>query len=370
MELPYSDMIDIKYLGRLFDNKSECYKLFWFEAIAKLVSKGKSSATYEELINEMIVSAWYMVAEYHLNLGPSDTLEALIHKVFKLSNGILKSSDGRENILAFLSDCQDNDVKAMKKTLTRNVPYRLQSPFLENVKGKEWDVSEKILADKINQEKRLIYYFTSICGMQSSISIQGRWMDYINSNQEILRGWIEYNKVVYLQRRNPSIPGISNKLYPSKERDLNYVKKYWKSIIMIHPVTEIYGGNRLTDKDTISIDHFIPWSYVTHDELWNLNPTTRSINSAKSNHLPTWDIYFKSLCKIEYFAYEMVWKYDSVHDAFEKCANSNLNESEVRRQLYQPNLEKMEFCNTLSNIMLPVYQAAEKMGFRDWKMIN
>lgn len=282
MELPYSDLIDIKYLARVFDNKSECYKLFWFEAIVNLVSKGRSGATYEDLINEMIASAWYMVVEYHLNLGPSDTLEALIHKTFKISNGTLKSSDTRENIIAFLSDCQDNDVKAMKRTLTRNVPYRLQSPFLENVRGKEWNVSEKLLADKINQEKRLIYYFTSICGMQSSISIQRQWMDYINSNQEILRGWIEYNKVIYLQRRNPSVPGIVNKLYPSKDRDLNFVKKYWKSILMIHPVTEIYGGNLLTDKDTISIDHFIPWSYVAHDELWNLNPTTRSINSDMS----------------------------------------------------------------------------------------
>lgn len=370
MELPYSDLIDIKYLARLFDNKSECYKLFWFEAIVNLVSKGRNSATYDELINEMIVSAWYLVSEYHLNLGPSDMLEAVIHKVFQLSSGTLKTSDTRENIIAFLSECQDNDVKIMKRTLTKNVPYRLQSPFLENIKGKTWDVSERLLAEKINQEKRLIYYFTNISGMQSSISIQKQWVDYIDSNYEILKGWIEYNKVTYLQRRNPSVPGIANKLYPSKDRDLNYVKKYWKSILMIHPITEIYGGNLLTGKDTISIDHFIPWSYVTHDELWNLHPTTRSINSAKSNCLPMWDIYFKSLCNIEYFAYEMVWKYDSVHNTFEKCLDNNINESEVRRQLYQPGLKKTEFCNTLCNIMLPVYQAAEKMGFRDWKIIN
>ncbi|MFA7673557.1 MAG: HNH endonuclease, partial [Clostridia bacterium] len=129
MDLPYSDLIEIKYLTRLFDNKSECYKLFWFEAIVDLVSKGRYSATYDELINEMIVSAWYMVSEYHLNLGPSDTLEALIHRLMQLNNGILKTSDSRENILAFISDCQDNYVRSMKRILTRNVPYRLQSPF-------------------------------------------------------------------------------------------------------------------------------------------------------------------------------------------------------------------------------------------------
>ncbi len=367
MELPYSDLIDIKYLARLFDNKSECYKLFWFEAIVALMSKGRSSVTYEELINEMIVSAWYMVTECHLNLGPSDKLEVVIHKIFQLSEGTLKTSDTREKILAFISGCQDFEVKTLKRDLTRNVPYRLQSPFLENVKGKDWDVSESLLAEKINQKERLIYYFTSISGMQSRISIQKEWVDYIELNCEILKGWIEYNKVIYLQGRNPSVPGIANKLYPSKERNLQYVIKYWKAILMIHPVVEIYGGNILTEKDIVSIDHFIPWSYVAHDELWNLHPTTRSINSAKSNNLPTWDVYFKSLCNIEYLAYDMVWKYDSVHDTFEKCLNHNINEDVVKRQLYQPDMKKPEFCKVLSDIMLPVYQAAEKMGFREWK---
>ncbi len=35
MQLPYSDGLDIAYFPRLFDNKSECYKLFWFQVIAR-----------------------------------------------------------------------------------------------------------------------------------------------------------------------------------------------------------------------------------------------------------------------------------------------------------------------------------------------
>jgi hypothetical protein len=175
---------------------------------------------------------------------------------------------------------------------------------------------------------------------------------------------------MYLQRRNPSVPGIANKLYPQQERDLSYVKKYWKAILMIQPITEIYKGNQITEKDIISIDHFVPWSYVTHDELWNLSPTTKSINSAKSNHLPKWASYFDSLCKIEYMAYEMVWKYDAVHKAFEKCLANNVNSTDVKQKLYRPNLERNEFYHNLQEIMLPVYQAAGKMGFRDWEMTS
>lgn len=60
-----------------------------------------------------------------------------------------------------------------------------------------------------------------------------------------------------------SVPGIADKLMPPQERKLEKVKKYWKLILTLEPVKEIYGGNILTEKD-ISIDHFVPWSYVAH----------------------------------------------------------------------------------------------------------
>ena len=70
MQLPYSANIEIQHLNRIFDNTSECYKLFWFQAILTKVVEGKDQIIYEELIDEMIAEVWYMVIEYHLNLGP------------------------------------------------------------------------------------------------------------------------------------------------------------------------------------------------------------------------------------------------------------------------------------------------------------
>ena len=75
MQIPYSDKIDTASLARLFDNKSESYKLFWFKAILHEVGLGKSEISFSTLIKRMIVDAWYMVSEYKLNLGPSDALE-------------------------------------------------------------------------------------------------------------------------------------------------------------------------------------------------------------------------------------------------------------------------------------------------------
>lgn len=211
MNLPYAQNLEIQYLSRLFDNTSECYKLFWFQAILTKILEGKETITYEELIDEMIADAWYMVTEYHLNLGPNDTLEKLVNYLQETTQ--MKSSEKKETILNFLKNCTDREVNTKKRTLTKNVPYRLQAPFMENIKGKEWNVSERALLAKINQERRLMYYFSELNGMNTTIRIQHDWSEYIHKNQEIVKGWIQFNMITYLQKRNPSVPGIVDKLY-------------------------------------------------------------------------------------------------------------------------------------------------------------
>ena len=33
------------------------------------------------------------------------------------------------------------------------------------------------------------------------------------------------------------------------------------------------------------IDHFVPWSYITNDEMWNLMPVDATIKSSKKDKL-------------------------------------------------------------------------------------
>lgn len=365
MQLPYSDKLNIELLGRLFDNTSECYKFFWFKAILEKVTEGKLELTYEELVDDMIASAWYMVTEYHLNLGPKDTLENLVDLI-KDKNPGMKSSEKKAAIIDYLKCTDDREILSKKRILTYNVPYRLQAPLITNLKGKAWNVGENELISVINREQRLMYYFTALNGLKTKIIIQEDWAEYIIRNQEIIRGWLEYNMILYLQKRNPSVPGIADKLYPPQERKLNSVKKYWKMIISIEPVREIYSEQLLTDKD-ISIDHFVPWSYVAHDEMWNLNPTTKSINSSKSNSLPDWDTYFQRLARQEYQSYRLMWEHDVIHKEFEKCAKEHINNPDIRYRIYREGLDMPSFTEELRTIVLPVYQSAQNCGFTGWK---
>ncbi len=210
-----------------------------------------------------------------------------------------------------------------------------------------------------------MYYFDAIgTGLQSTIQVVPEWADYLQRNQEILEGWIQYNLIIYLQRRNPSVPGISDKLYPPQERKLDKVKKYWRLISRLVPIHEIYENSLIGPKE-MSIDHFVPWSYVAHDEFWNLHPTTRSINSRKSNHLPEWEKYFPRFAEMEYRSYQMMWKYTEVHEAFDKCAEEHLNNPEIRQRLYRKGLSEEVFKNQLQEIVQPVFLSAKTCGFKE-----
>ena len=194
MQLPYSDELNIGYLSKLFENTSNCYKFFWFQAILEKVDSAKCRVTFDELINEMIADAWYMVTEYHLRLGPlgvTDNLEEVVKYIHK--NYGLISNTKRENIIKFLEDSEDKRIAKYKSDLTLNVPYRLQVPFYDeiNIKQSMWNGSKKNLTDEINRQKRLIYYFTLIAGLKTEIEIDSLWSDYLVRNKAILKGWAQ-----------------------------------------------------------------------------------------------------------------------------------------------------------------------------------
>ncbi len=369
MQLPYSDELNIGSLSRLFDNTTNCYKFFWFQAILRRVGSEHLVFTFDELMDEMIADAWYMVTEYHLRLGPlgiTDNLEEAVKYIHEVYG--LRSSEKREKILDFLQSTDDRKIERFKSDLTLNVPYRLQAPFYQEItiERSMWYGPKQRLTDEINRQRRLMYYFTRVSGLGSVIEVDALWAEYLTKHREILKGWAQLKLIKYLQNKNPNVPGIADKIEAPVARDINRVRKYWSLIIQADPaLTDIYGGVILAN-EAISVDHFVPWQYVAHDELWNLHPTTRSINSSKNNSLPSWRQYFHALGDLEYRAYELKAQNEPVAREFQKIAPYHLNNQEIRNQLYADGLERAAFKERLEHVIRPVYESARTQGFGEW----
>ena len=55
-------------------------------------------------------------------------------------------------------------------------------------------------------------------------------------------------------------------------------------------INDIYMGqgfnvDSINKYGEINIDHYVPWGFVLHNELWNLIPTFKNINSSKGNNI-------------------------------------------------------------------------------------
>lgn len=71
LDIIYENKLDTGKFSRMFNNKAQSYKFYWFEAILNLTINIEKDLTFEEIIDEMICEAWHTVTHYHLRLGPT-----------------------------------------------------------------------------------------------------------------------------------------------------------------------------------------------------------------------------------------------------------------------------------------------------------
>ena len=63
-------------------------------------------------------------------------------------------------------------------------------------------------------------------------------------------------------------------------RKLAHVRRLWEGILDTTSITDVFKHEPIK-KESYDVDHFIPWSFVMNDELWNLMPMDSSLNSSK-----------------------------------------------------------------------------------------
>lgn len=90
-----------------------------------------------------------------------------------------------------------------------------------------------------------------------------------------------------------------------KMRKLGHVRKLWEGILETTTIIDVFKDEPIR-QNAYNVDHFIPWSFVMNDELWNLMPMDSSLNSSKSNRLPQWDKFFVKFANNQYVMYEQV----------------------------------------------------------------
>lgn len=377
-DIIYANRLDTDKFARMLDDPSQCYKFYWLEAILNLMKTTDEDISFDQIINEMICEAWHSVTKYHLHLGPTirgkseNFLEHAV-KLVETAPGLSQPA-GKEDILAAIK-CMEKELRADKLGLTMHVPYRLLSSFLDELTGGDrmWNQHRRLIAymEKINKNQNILYTIVDGRGLEKKIHINKYWRQLIFDNFPVIRSWVQHKKIRFLQDRNPGVPGIIYKLSSETEhvRKLSNARDLWKQTVQTSgkPIKDIYSGVRL-DMNKFDLDHFVPWSYVASDELWNLVPMDRRLNSSKSNRLPDWDCYFRGMAARQYYLYRMIFSYPNLRRMFEKCRRDNLNSTWAAETLYVEGNTQEQFCNILEHNLKIVYDSAYLQGYGVWKL--
>ena len=371
----YDCNLNIESFIHMLDDPTECYKFYWLDSIMQLLSEQEETITFDKVISGMVADAWYSVTEYHLRMGTKDSQGNSVNSIERAVNKLdaLKCLEHTADRWQVLEKIEENEklLHDEKYQISKNVPYRLLSSFMRELGGNDplWDQRTRLIAymEMISNKCCLPYTIGNERGLEKKIIIEDRWKRFLIDNMVAIRGWIQMKKIKYLQDRNPGVPGIIYKLEPEneKQRKLQNVRKLWAAVFDISDIRDIYSGNPL-EKKKYEIDHFVPWSFITNDEMWNLMPVNSSLNSSKRDRHPDWNTYFSGFAQNQFVLNQMIYKYERLAHMFRECQRDNLNSLWSMEELYIKGIDENQFIRVLESRLKPIYDSARTQGYGVW----
>jgi len=298
MYIPNSDHLPTNKLSAIFNSTTASYKFYWFLSILNFVEKGKVIIPKDDLFKEMAANAWYPATYYNLSFGAQDKLaEALVN--IKNSHQLSSNFDTLK-LKVFLSSQTRFEITF--RFLDKYVPYKFLTPWYPKIENQK---EIEILSQGF--ENRAPYAL-----FKNHIEINPDWVNYLTQNNKILKEYCYWNLSAFLQVRNPNTPNIASKLIPELIRN-NLTKQreeFWKPTFEeIGFVPCIYTKEKLTlEANNFALDHFVPYSFVAHDLIWNLIPTEKIFNCSKSNKLPNLETHFDEFCYLQKTAFDIYQK--------------------------------------------------------------
>lgn len=355
MNIPHSHTLTTVRLGNIFTKTVATYKYFWFLSILQIHAKtGSLHIDVWDIVIRMVANAWYPIHYFRLSFGKSDSLFDIVLDLQKITN--LPIDSRTETIIQELkNNLRNPEIKSRLRILMLNVPFRFLRPWIDTSDNKDMIRRSQLF------ENGCLY---SIHKNNSDfyIDIDSKWDSYLHNHYNILVDFTFWNLIQFLQVRNPNVPAVSNKIVKPIKRDTLYAQhRYWDMIIELGgPIQCIYTGKELYRAD-YDLDHFLPWSFVSHNLNWNLVPSNSSINSSKSNKLPDLSVYLQKLADIQ-------------HKSLRLCINANKTPKVLEDYLslgYTPqelvNMNDNQFMELYERTFKPMNQIAINMGYETWK---
>lgn len=298
MNLPFSESLSVQKLASVFSSTSATYKFYWFLAVLELVEEGNTTILKRKLFSRMISNSWYTVNYFHVSFGKQDLIQEAVKIILKTEN--ITVNESKRNINTVLENTVNIQTIQVLNHFDKNVPHWFISPWFSANTNRN-----SIYSLSQNYDNGCLYSLE-----KDYITINPIWIAYLTANSKLLKDFCYWNLCLFLQKRNPNVPDIANKINKTITRNsLNkQTNEYWKLVFKeLGFIDCIFTGKKLVfEEKKYALDHFVPHAFISHDLMWNLIPIDRAYNSSKSDKLPSIDKYFDKFFNLQKTGFEIV----------------------------------------------------------------
>ena len=267
-------------------------------SILEAVEKGHHQIKKQGLFAGMVANAWYTINYFNLSFGKQDRLQRAIKQILSLEHIAIDAK--KEQIIETLSRTAKPDTIRHLRYFDGEVPYRFLSPWFSRIKGSKHEIYQ--LSQDFSND--CLYTLN-----EHEVIINPKWIAYLTENSGILKAFCYWHLCIYLQKHNPNVPDIANKLFKRPQRSglLKQRKEFWDIVInKSGPVKCIYTDTYL-HLNAYAVEHFVPFAFVSHDLIWNLIPADKRFNSSKSDKLPIMDKHFDAYFELQELAMKTIF---------------------------------------------------------------
>ncbi len=232
---------------------------------------------YESLSDKFLQYYWHQECRFRIK---QDFHTKSMPKVIQVIRGVFgQNTPGRFDLL------DDADVAKAKKQILKTVFGHARNKTSMVVPR-----FQKVRVGSRSEERRVFYDYSDDTKI---IRLRPEAFEFFRNNHGILMGTVLAEWTRFLERTNIGLPMLLAKIHMD-EASRGPLTKY-KNLFLRHTGHCFYCGSRL-EKNYTHVDHFIPWSYIFDDNVWNLVPACQDCNCKKSNSLPQ-DEFLQSLIR-------------------------------------------------------------------------
>lgn len=377
VNLPVTDNDNLKRLNSIFESGKVTlsYKFYWLLAIIDELEqrqKANKSLTDEILLTDLAINmlslAFYPTVYFKLNFGFNDKLSQGVQDLVTLLKLpiTISPNDFKQQVKASLNQ---KKVSKIVNDLLVYVPERFLSPWYIKSPTLKFNsrataaTYQEFFSNALNNQGPYLLYK---CGQNSYLKLNQDFLSYFCTYSSIIKSYAYYHLTLFLEKRNQGVPNIAQKLIKDTERSsLKAQKELFNSYFKLHgdKIESIYSRVVLTPND-YAIDHFIPWSFMLNDLIYNLAPIDTTTNSQKSNLLPSHDLIEKlALLHFDILQNVKIGKLSLNKDFISEY--SNLGQGQFKKVLAYSN---HDFVKALDSTLSPLLQIATNNGFAPWKL--